>query len=91
MQILIILAGIVNLVCWIYVLVKIFQDGKIGIGIVGIICPLVAFIYGWMKADELGIKQVMLIWTVGIIVSMIANFVMIGQGGGTSVRVRTGP
>ena len=52
-----------SLVCWIIVLVKIFQD-SIGLGILGILCGLFAFIYGWVKVGEDGIKKVMIVWTV---------------------------
>jgi hypothetical protein len=71
-----ILVSLGSLVCWIIVLVKIFQAGNIGMGIVGIICPLVAFIYGWMKADEYKIKNIMLIWTVLVIASIGLNVAM---------------
>jgi hypothetical protein len=71
-----ILVSLGSLVCWILVLVKIFKSGNIGLGIVGIICPLVAFIYGWMKADEFGIKNIMLIWTVLVIASIGLNIAM---------------
>ena len=74
---LIYLAGIVQLVCWIIVLVKIFQAGNIGLGIVGIICGLVAFVYGWMKSNELGVQKVMLVWTIAL-VAQIALSVMFG-------------
>jgi hypothetical protein len=59
--------GIVSFVCWIIVLVKIFQAGEVGLGIVGIICGIFAFIYGWVKVDEYNIRQVMLIWTAAAI------------------------
>jgi len=71
-----ILVSLGSLVCWILVLVKIFQAGNIGIGVVGIICPLVAFIYGWTKADEYKIKNIMLIWTVLVVVGIALNVMM---------------
>ena len=83
MQILIPICALVNIVCWIIVLVKIFQAGNIGIGIVGIICGIVAFIYGWTKADELQIKNVMIIWTV----SIIAQIALTAAFGNTMIRV----
>jgi hypothetical protein len=76
LQILAILVGLGSLVCWIFVLIKIFQDGNVGLGIVGIICPLFAFIYGWMKANEYGIQKVMLIWTVLIVAGIAVNVAM---------------
>jgi hypothetical protein len=71
-----ILISLGSLVCWILVLVKIFQAGNIGIGIVGILCPLVAFIYGWMKADEYKIKNIMIIWSILIVASIAVNVAM---------------
>ena len=71
-----ILISLGSLVCWILVLVKIFQAGNIGIGIVGILCPLVAFIYGWMKADEYKIKNIMIIWSILIVASIAVNIAM---------------
>jgi len=75
-----IVCGIGSIVCWIMVLIKIFKD-NVGLGILGIICGLFAFIYGWMKATEYGIKKVMLVWTaffVAGIVIQILNIVVIG-------------
>ena len=74
--ILAILCSLGSLACWIIVLVKIFQSGNIGMGIVGIICPLVAFIYGWTKANEYGIQKVMLVWTVLIVAGIGLNLAM---------------
>ena len=34
---------------------------------------LVAFIYGWMNATEWGIKNIMLIWTVCFVVSLVRS------------------
>jgi hypothetical protein len=71
------------------VLIQIYQHQKIGLGIVGIICGLVAFIYGWMKSSEWGIRNIMLAWTgsivAQIVVGMIAGPVMFG------VRTSTTP
>jgi hypothetical protein len=71
--------GIISLVCWILVLIKMFQNGAIGpaiASIVLILCgigPLVALIYGWIKADEWGIRNIMLIWTVCILLSIVVG------------------
>jgi hypothetical protein len=43
-------------------------------GILGLICGLYTFIWGWMNKDRLGIGNIMLIWTVLIIISLILNF-----------------
>lgn len=82
MMILYWLLAVVNLVCWIMVLIQIFKHDQIALGIVGIICGIVAFVYGWMKSAEWGIKNIMLAWTGSIvaqfIVGMLAGPVMFG-------------
>lgn len=70
--ILAIVCGVASLVCWIMVLIKIFKD-NVGLGILGIICSLFAFIYGWVKATEYGIKKVMLWWTILILAGIVLN------------------
>jgi hypothetical protein len=68
--------GLVSLVCWILVLIKIFQGGNIGLGILGIICPIFTFVYGWVKVDQYQIKNIMIIWSVAIVISIGLNFAM---------------
>ena len=76
------LLGIISLVCWILVLIKMFQHGAIGLAIASIVLilcgigPLVALVYGWIKADEWGIRNVMLIWTICLLLSIV-----VGVGG----------
>ncbi|HEY2587819.1 MAG TPA: hypothetical protein VGI81_18890 [Tepidisphaeraceae bacterium] len=76
MFILAILIGLGSLACWILVLVKIFQAGQIGLGILGIICPLFTFIYGWIKADQFGIRQIMIIWSVLVLANIVVSVAM---------------
>jgi hypothetical protein len=68
--ILLILTGVASLVCFILVLVKMFQTNQTTLGVVCIILtlctgvgPLIGFIYGWIKVTEWNIKNVMLVWT----------------------------
>lgn len=68
-----VVAGLASLVCWIMVLIKIFQDGKIGLGVLGIICPLFAFIYGWVRVSDFGMQTIMLVWSVAIAVGIGNN------------------
>lgn len=62
------------LVCAIIVLIKLFQNEGALKGILGLICGLYTFIWGWMNATKLGIKNIMLIWTVLLIIYMILGF-----------------
>ena len=69
------LVSLGSLACWIIVLVKAFQSGNIGLGIV-CICPLVAFIMGWVKSNEWNLQKVMLVWTVLVVASIGLNLAM---------------
>jgi hypothetical protein len=74
LSILAMLVGIGCLICFIIVLIKLFQEEGALKGILGLICGLYTFIWGWMNADRLGVKNIMLIWTVLILVSLVLNF-----------------
>lgn len=74
MRILAMLVGLVNLVVFIIVLIKLFQTEGALKGILGLICSLYTFIWGWMNADRLGIKNIMLLWTGLVILGLILNF-----------------
>jgi len=66
--------GIISLICWIKVLIALFKKEGAGLGILGILCSIYAFVWGWLKATELGLKKTMIWWTV----SIIAVFVVAG-------------
>ena len=81
MQIIAIAAGIASLVCWIIVLVKIFQSGDTLWGILGI-CGIVAFIYGWINVNKLGVRNIMLVWSAAILAGFIANMMAAANASG---------
>ena len=69
--------GLVGLVCFVLVVVKMFQNNQTGLGIACIVglcvCGiggLVAFIMGWVKSGEWNLKTVMLVWTGVILLNM---------------------
>ena len=63
------------IICWIIVLIKQFQNAGALHGIIGIVtCGIWTFIWGWMNTDNLGIKNIMMIWTVLIIISLVLRF-----------------
>jgi hypothetical protein len=62
------------IVCAVIVLIKLFQNEGALKGILGLICGLYTFIWGWINANRLGIKNIMMIWTLLIIVLMVLNF-----------------
>jgi hypothetical protein len=69
------LVGLGCLICWIIVLIKQFQTAGPIHGIIGIItCGIWTFIWGWMNASQLNIRNIMLIWTLLIIISLVLRF-----------------
>lgn len=72
------IAGLVSLVCFILVLIKLFQTEGVLLGILGLICGIYTFIWGWMKNEEQGIRQIMLYWTAAIVAGIV--FQMLGGG-----------
>ncbi|HLN31286.1 MAG TPA: hypothetical protein VK395_26330 [Gemmataceae bacterium] len=71
------LVSIASLVCFILVLIKMFQNGQTVLGIVCIIFCLigilVAFIMGWVNVAKWNIKNVMLVWTGCIVVNIVLS------------------
>jgi hypothetical protein len=81
------IVGLGSVVCFILVLIQMFQRGQTGLGITCIVLvfcvgigALIAFVYGWMKATEWNIKNIMLAWTgcwiVGVLLGA-ANLTML--------------
>ena len=75
MMILYYLAAVASLVCWILVLIQIFKHQQIALGVIGILCPIVAFIFGWIKATEWRIMNIMLAWTGCIVLQIIVGII----------------
>ena len=59
------------------VLVKLFQTEGIGKGLLGLICMLYTFIWGWqnIKKEELQLKTWMYVWSGAILLGIILNVV----------------
>ncbi len=74
MQSLVYLCELGGFVCFVIVLIKLFQQKGVLHGILGIICFLYTFIWGWMEATRLNLKVVMLIWTALALTGSILNF-----------------
>ena len=68
------------LICLVIVLIKLFQNEGVLKGILGLICGLYTFIWGWMNATKLNIKNIMIIWTILLILTIVIN----GMTGGFS-------
>lgn len=72
-----------GIICYIIVLIKQFQDGGVVQGIIGLLCGLWTFIWGWMNAGRLNIRNIMMIWTGLWILGMILS----ALGGGFSYSI----
>ena len=73
------LVGLANLVLFIMVLVKLFQEEGVGKGILGIICSIYTFIWGWMKHKELDLTKIMTAWSILIVVGIILSTMVQSQ------------
>jgi hypothetical protein len=73
------LIGLVDLAIFIVVLIKLFQKEGTLKGILGLICALYTFIWGWMHSKELNIRNIMLIWSALIVVNLILYFITIAM------------
>jgi hypothetical protein len=76
-QILAGVGGLIAFICHIIVIVKMFQNGQTGLGILAIVLTccfgvgiLFTLIYGWIKSTEWNIKNIMLIYTVGVVLDL---------------------
>ena len=88
MAILAMLIGLASLICFIMVLIKQFQNAGIVHGIIGIItCTIWTLIWGWMNANKLNIRNLMLAWTallvLYIVLSLAFGVSMVPGGYGT--------
>jgi hypothetical protein len=72
-------------ICGIIVLIKLFQEKGVLHGILGFICGLYTYIWGWMNAS----KNIMLAWTALIILYVV--FAMLSGGFNYSFGTPTTP
>ena len=64
------------LICFIVVLIKQFQNAGPVHGIIGIItCGIWTLVWGWRNSDKLGIRNIMMTWTVLFLICLVVNFV----------------
>jgi hypothetical protein len=73
-------AGVVNIICFVIVLIQMFQRGATGLGITCIVLALccgmgvlVAFVYGWMRARDWNITNLMTVWTIAVAIDIAAG------------------
>ena len=78
-EILQVVGGIGSLVCFVMVLMQMFKRGQTGLGIACIVLlccgigGLIAFVYGWIKNSEWGLRNVMIVWTICFILGIIGG------------------
>ena len=73
------------IICQIIVAIKIFQNDGALKGILALICGLFGLIWGWMNATRLGIKNIMIIWTLLILI-----YIVLGAIGGFNFSYSAG-
>jgi len=74
MMILASLVALGSLVCFVMVLIKQFQTAGPLHGIIGLItCGIWTFIWGWMKASTLNLRNIMMAWTGLIVLGIVLN------------------
>ena len=73
------IGSLIAFVAGIVVLVRLFQREGFLKGILGLICMLYTYIWGWMKIndEELKLRTWMYVWTAAIVLGIILN--IIGQ------------
>jgi hypothetical protein len=76
-----ILIGLAQMVCLVIVIVEMFKRGETAIGIVCAVLSvctgvgaLIAFVYGWIKSSEWGLRKVMLAWTICLVINLVLAF-----------------
>ncbi|HEX4949480.1 MAG TPA: hypothetical protein VFZ34_22585 [Blastocatellia bacterium] len=81
--------GLAQLVLFIIVLIKLFQNEGPLYGILGLICGIYTLIWGWMNADKLNIRKIMLIWTILLVFYFILYFLVGGRMMSSGMMPRT--
>jgi hypothetical protein len=73
------IGSLLAFVAGIVVLIRLFQTEGFLKGILGLICMLYTYIWGWMKInnEQLKLRTWMYVWTAAIILGIILN--IIGQ------------
>ena len=83
------IGSFIAFICGVMVLVKLIQTEGFVKGILGLICMLYTYIWGWqnIKKEELKLKNWMYVWTAAIVLGIILNIIsasMSAGGGGES-------
>lgn len=79
--ILAVVAGLASLVFFIMVLIQLFKTKGVLHGILGIICGLYTYIWGWINSDAQGLKKTMVNWTIAVIAQVVFQVLAAVLGG----------
>ncbi len=71
----ILVISLVNFGLFITVVVRLGKAKGFLHGILGLICSLYAFIWGWMVAKEQNLQKVMIAWSVLLILGVLLGFI----------------
>jgi hypothetical protein len=78
-----VIVGLANLGCTIYVVVKLYQQKGILHALIGFFCcQLYPFIWGWLRAAELKITDIMIFWSATILMGIVLNVIIQMMEGG---------
>ena len=73
------LVGLIALVPFVMTLIKLFKEKGALHGILGLICGLYTFIWGWMNVKRHNSMGLMTAWTALWIVSIVLNAIAVSQ------------
>jgi uncharacterized membrane protein len=71
------IVAIISFILWLKVLIALFKKEGAGLGILGLICFIYLYIWGWMKSKELNLKSTMIWLTLAWIASIVLWFVAV--------------
>ena len=67
------ICGLAAWVCSIIVGIQAIKRQQVALGVLSIICTIVGLIVGWSKANEWGLKNLMIIFTILVVVALALN------------------
>ncbi|HVW02827.1 MAG TPA: hypothetical protein VHB77_20885 [Planctomycetaceae bacterium] len=67
--------NLVSIVCWMVVVIEMFQRERTVLGVVSILLcslgALIAFVFGWQHSREWNLTHVMSTWTIAFVASLL--------------------
>jgi tetratricopeptide (TPR) repeat protein len=72
--------SIIQLALFVYVLIKLFKTEGVLKFILGLICGIYPFVWGWMKHKQLKLFKIMAIWTGAMVLSVLFQVIFMTTG-----------